>query len=147
MDLSDTFRQMEKKQNKKNFRRSLFKLFKLWICLYVFDFIPPQTTTSISPKHLIALWCSLHMCTLMLACGLLHMHRAAETLATLIAAALPGCSGKFVDLLLCCAPKEELQESSFVSSSSTYFTCLYSGRESLCCWLFTSAVFVCFFSC
>lgn len=74
------------------------------------------------PKLLNALWCRVHIYC-MPACW--------KTSAALIAAAETGWSGKLACPLLFSGPEEELQESSFVSSSSTYLTCLHNGKESL----------------
>lgn len=79
---------------------------------------------------------------------LAHALSCWETSGALVAAAgTGGLKRLLAGPLLCSGPKEELQESSFVSSSSTYLTCLHSRQESLRCWILTSLFlsFLCLF--
>lgn len=101
------------------------------------------STTDIYNLNIICMRFGRWMCEHMRMHVLAHSPSCWETSTALIAAAGTGWLGKHAGPLLCSGPKEELRESSFVSSSSTYLTCLHAGKESLCCSIFTSAVFVC----
>ena len=91
------------------------------------------------------------VCMLMLACGWLHMHCAAsrKLLGDLrsnscYSVRVTGRLNSWLaGPLLFSGRKEELQESSFVSCSSTYLTCLHTRKEkpaftNRSCWIFTS---------
>lgn len=88
------------------------------------------------------------ICMLMLTCSYLRMRCSLscwETSRAWVAAAGTGwlVENLLAGPLLCFGPKEELQESSFVFSSSTYRTCLHAGKESPRCWILIS-LFLCF---
>lgn len=95
MDLSDTFRQMKEKKN--NFRRILFKLFKLQISLYVFDVIPPRTTASTSQS----IWL---LCGAVCICARSCLHAGSCTCTELLRdiGCTNCCSTAWESLLICC---------------------------------------------
>lgn len=81
-----------------------------------------------------------HACIRLLAHAPCSLHEAADRPSRAQVICSWGCSAVglagwsnslLAGPLLRSGPKEELQESSFVSSSSTYLACLHTGEESL----------------